>query len=65
MNGWETLTALRGLAPDLPVILASGYSQAQVMEGQHPELPQAFLSKPYDLETLRLTINQVLASGKG
>ncbi|MEI7671951.1 MAG: PAS domain S-box protein, partial [Deltaproteobacteria bacterium] len=47
MNGWETLTALRKLAPDLPVILASGYDKAHVMAGDHPELPQAFLCKPY------------------
>ena len=41
MNGWETLAALRKLAPGLPVILASGYDKAQVMAGDHPELPQA------------------------
>ena len=33
MNGWETLTALRKLQPDIPVILASGYDKAHVMEG--------------------------------
>jgi len=52
MNGWETLTALRKLSPGFPVILSSGYSEAQVMAGDHPELPQAFLSKPYQFETL-------------
>jgi CheY-like chemotaxis protein len=60
MNGWETLTALRKLAPGIPVILASGYSEAQVLEGDHPELPQAFLSKPYDFETLAATLARVL-----
>jgi len=59
MNGWETLTALRKLAPGIPVILASGYSEAQVMEGHHPELPQAFLSKPYEFDVLRDTIARV------
>ena len=61
MNGWETLTALRQLAPDLPVILLSGYSEAQTMEGHHPERPQAFLRKPYEVKVLVKTINQVLA----
>ncbi len=56
MNGWETLTALRKLAPEIPVILASGYSREQVMAGNHPELPQAFLSKPYEFATLKDTI---------
>jgi CheY-like chemotaxis protein len=62
MNGWDTLTALRRLVPGIPVILASGYSEAQVMEGDHPELPQAFLHKPYESKALIAAINQVLAS---
>ena len=49
LNGWETLAALRKLVPDIPVVLASGYDQAQVMAGDHPEWPQAFLHKPYRL----------------
>jgi PAS domain S-box-containing protein len=73
MNGWETLTALRELAPGLPVILLSGYSEAQVMEGHHSELPQAFLSKPFEINALVSLIEKVLAdaapisdgSGKG
>jgi CheY-like chemotaxis protein len=63
MDGWETLAALRKLAPDIPVILSSGYSEAHVMEGNHPELPQAFLSKPCRLVELReafaLVLNRV------
>jgi two-component system cell cycle sensor histidine kinase/response regulator CckA len=62
MNGWETLTALRQLAPGIPVILASGYSEAQVMEGHHPELPQALLSKPYEQKALVNAISQALTS---
>ena len=64
MNGWDTLTALRKLAPGIPVILASGYSEAQVMTGDHPELPQAFLSKPYELPTLREVIARVMKNPK-
>lgn len=60
MDGWATLEALHRLDPDLPVILASGYDQAQVMEGDHPHLPQAFLNKPYQLSELRETISHVL-----
>ena len=64
MNGWETLTALRQIAPGIPVILASGYSEAQVMEGNHPELPQACLSKPYRREQLCQAVRQALAKMK-
>jgi CheY-like chemotaxis protein len=64
MNGWDTLTALRKLAPGIPVILASGYDEAQVMTGDHPELPQAFLSKPYQLQGLRDAIALALVPGE-
>jgi CheY-like chemotaxis protein len=62
MDGWETLAALRKLAPGIPVILASGYDQAQVMAGDHPDRPQAFLHKPYQPAELRKTIRQILAA---
>ncbi len=62
MNGWETLTALRQIAPGVPVILSSGYSEAQVMDGNHPELPQAVLSKPYEFKALADAIRQILTS---
>ncbi len=62
MNGWETLTALRQLAPGIGVILASGYSEAQAMAGDHPEQPQAFLHEPYDTKALINAINQILPS---
>ena len=64
MSGWETLAALRKLAPGLPVILASGYDKAYVMAGDHPELPQAFLSKPYQLQGLRDAIGRALVHGE-
>lgn len=62
MNGWETLTAMRKLVPNIPVILASGFDEAQVMEGDHPELPQVFLSKPYKHMELTNAIKQALVS---
>jgi PAS domain S-box-containing protein len=64
MDGWETLAALRKLAPGLPVVLASGFDRSQVMAGNHPELPGAFLSKPYRLHELRDAIRRALAGKK-
>ncbi len=61
MNGWDTLSALRRLNPSLPFILASGYSESQAMEGQHTEMPQAFLHKPYRVEHLIEAIGKALA----
>lgn len=60
MNGWETLLVLRQISPDIPVILASGYSENLIMQGIHDEHPQAFLEKPYGLAALRDTIRRTL-----
>jgi CheY-like chemotaxis protein len=60
MSGWETLAALRQITPGIPVILSSGYSEVQALAGQHAELPQAFLGKPYQFEELRDTVARVL-----
>lgn len=65
MDGWETLTALRALRPDLPVILSSGYDQAQVMALGKLDPPMAFLHKPYNKQALKDIVDQVLREAKG
>ena len=42
------------------MIPASGYDEARVMAGDHPDRPQAFLWKPFDTLTLRSAITQAL-----
>jgi len=59
MNGWETLITLRDIDPDISVILVSGFSEEQVMEGIHLERPQAFLAKPYGLPALKDAIHSI------
>lgn len=56
MNGWETLSALRSLRPDISVILASGYDEAQVMRDDCADMPQAFLHKPFGVDDLKAAI---------
>ena len=60
MNGWETLSALRRIRPDIPVVLASGYDEAQVFDDDHFELPQVFLHKPYQKSALRDAIAKAM-----
>ena len=60
MDGWETLEALRKIATDIPVILASGYDEALVMAGDHPEQPHVFLHKPYALADLKAALAAAL-----
>ncbi|MGD9974208.1 MAG: ATP-binding protein [Desulfatirhabdiaceae bacterium] len=61
MDGWKTLAALRSIYPGIPVVLSSGYDEAEVMAGDHPERPDAFLGKPYHLKKLSDTIKRVLS----
>jgi two-component system cell cycle sensor histidine kinase/response regulator CckA len=61
MDGWETLAALRRISPGIPVILSSGYDEAQVMSGEHSVRPNAFLGKPYWLQELSDTLQNTLA----
>jgi len=56
MNGWETLTALRELSPGIPVVLASDYNESQVMAGDRPDRPDAFLHKPFSIKDLAAVI---------
>lgn len=63
MNGWQTLAALRALRPDIPVILASGYDEAQVMSDTSQERPQAFLHKPYGLKQLQAALVKAQLGG--
>ncbi len=60
MNGWQTLAALRKLSPGIPVILSSGYDEAQVLIGNHPERPQAFLHKPYQKAELQAALAKAM-----
>ncbi len=62
MDGWETLSALRRLAPALPIILTSGYDEAHVMASLRDDRPQAFLSKPFTIERLRHALGVALSA---
>ena len=62
MDGWETLTALRNLAPGIPFVLTSGYGKEQAMAGDHTEWPQAFLEKPYQFKELGDAIRHAMTN---
>jgi PAS domain S-box-containing protein len=60
MDGPATLAELRRLRPDVKVLLASGFDQAETSERCGIERPDAFLQKPYRLATLRETVETVV-----
>ncbi|MDM8521871.1 response regulator [Desulfococcaceae bacterium HSG8] len=60
MNGWETLAAIRRICADIPMILASGYDEARVMNEKPGERVQFFLQKPYGMKTLKDALAKAL-----
>ena len=63
MNGWQTMAALRKLVPDIPVILASGYDESQLMADDHSEFCHEFLHKPYRMSELKVAL-EITLEGK-
>jgi len=60
MGGVEAFRELRRLRSDVRVILCSGYSEQEVTERLAGEDLDGFLHKPYQLNTLREKIREVL-----
>ena len=52
LDGWQTITALRLLAPELRVVLVSGNAVTEAMCKEHPDRPWMVLHKPYMYDVL-------------
>ncbi len=63
MDGWETIAALRGIDKDIPIIMASGYDEAEVMGDGQSEPPRAFLHKPFSLADLKAAMADIRKKG--
>jgi DNA-binding response OmpR family regulator len=57
--GEELVCELRGLYPALPIIIASGKAAGAMDGGVRSLANIAFVTKPYDFENLRVTIERV------
>jgi PAS domain S-box-containing protein len=58
MNGLELASEVKRCYPAIPVLLASGYSSKQFIPKDQRAFP--ILRKPYKLETLAMSINQLM-----
>ena len=59
--GGEIVQAVRALDPTIPILLNSGYTSNGVVKQMLAEdSVQGFLGKPYDLDQLLNTINQLM-----
>jgi PAS domain S-box-containing protein len=60
MDGWETLTAVRKIRPQIAVILASGHDEAHALGRDYTEQPNVFLHKPYSMSDFKSAIDKAL-----
>jgi CheY-like chemotaxis protein len=60
MNGVEVVTAVRTLAPSLPIILATGYADMEAVE--RVMTPDRVLRKPFPVEALESAVRSALAT---
>ena len=65
MGGREAMEHLRRLDPGVRAIVSSGYSRDPVMANHRAHGFKAVLPKPYGLEQLRKTMNDVLEGRVG
>lgn len=60
MDGEETFRELQGLAPEIPVLISSGYSEQDTMDRFLGRGLAGFIQKPYQLGDLRARLHEVL-----
>jgi PAS domain S-box-containing protein len=61
MSGAETLKHLRGIRPDVPIALSSGFSELEALAHFPVKTVEAFVQKPYKAADLVGKINQIVA----
>ncbi|HEY3351641.1 MAG TPA: PAS domain S-box protein [Polyangia bacterium] len=62
MSGVDAFPRLRELAPDLPIIIASGYGEGDVARRFDPAGEAVVVQKPFGLETLRAKLREALGA---
>jgi nitrogen-specific signal transduction histidine kinase len=60
MDGAQTIAALRGIEPELPVIISSGFAQDGNRRGGGAKATRHFLEKPFSVETLVAKVHEAL-----
>jgi len=59
-GGLEVYALIRNEAPNLPVVLCSGYSHDEIPEPRDSEEPRAFLQKPFTFRQFEAALRDVL-----
>jgi CheY-like chemotaxis protein len=59
IDGLKLLQVIKSKYPDLPVVVISGYGDETTGEDVKDKLGNAYLDKPFDLETLETELNRI------
>ena len=62
MSGEQTIVALKNVTPGIPVLLSSGYNEAEVIPRFQGHGLAGFLQKPYSTVTLATKVKNAIAS---
>jgi PAS domain S-box-containing protein len=62
MGGEDAFLAMRAIRPDVPIVLMSGYDEAEAMDRLRAERPTGFLRKPFTLESLSDVLRAAVAA---
>ncbi|NQT26308.1 response regulator [candidate division KSB1 bacterium] len=60
MNGWETLSQIRKMDPQVKALLTSGHNQEQLPEEKHPDGFNGYIHKPFMTGQILRLIRQTL-----
>ena len=60
MDGMEVLKTIREMAPDVRVIITSGYSEEEKMARFLADDRIYYLAKPFDIDGLMVAVNAIL-----
>lgn len=63
MSGDVLFKELRALNPDLPIVVASGYGEQEMLRFFSEEKPAAFLGKPFTREAFQALVTKVIRRG--
>jgi len=61
INGLEALGKIKAFNPEIPVIMMTAYSSSDTVAEALQKGAYDYLTKPFDFDTLRLTIEKAMA----
>jgi PAS domain S-box-containing protein len=63
MSGEQTMREVRKIRPDVPVVLSSGFNEAEALRGFESQRLAGFLQKPYTGRTLAMRVRAAIGRG--